>query len=224
MAWQKTQQQATAAQWQQREKAHTQAMAARYQTWRDQNNYHEPHVTTIEVPNCASQTAPLTDDRRTLLMDYLQSLLDSMHEIETETTFTSPYDTPTPQAVAPLLGKLCGQCNGRCCNKGRGNHAFIQRSTLQRVLNTVEGATHDTVLDLYRAHLPTHAIKDSCAFHTETGCCLPDELRANICGEFFCKSLNNFIEKYEGKEAPEKVLVFSVDDCVVRKEGVIDGE
>ena len=36
--------------------------------------------------------------------------------------------------------------------------------------------------------------ENSCIYHTETGCSLPRELRSNICNNFFCQPIKDYIE------------------------------
>ncbi|MFL0803852.1 MAG: hypothetical protein K6L81_09040 [Agarilytica sp.] len=229
MKWDKEKQRKTNTYWKSREKSHAENIQKKFDRWTTQENLDPNRVAVAEVPSCNFEMEAVGDERIAAIEEHITSLLHEMQEIENgiaepaeETTFRSPFDTPAEQSVAHFLGSMCALCNGRCCTKGKAHNAFIQRSTLIRVLDSNEDITSENIVQTYKNYIPKNATANSCIFHTDTGCCLSPELRANICDEFFCLKLNDFIDEFQGRAVPEKVMVVSSHECEIRKVKVID--
>lgn len=110
-------------------------------------------------------------------------------------------------------------CRGACCKmRGRENHAFIQRSTLIRVLKNSEisienpDVSIENIVSTYLSHIPEKATINSCVYHGALGCVLPEYLRADICSDFFCSALSEHINKHVEQGSPGNTLVFAVNE------------
>ncbi len=94
--------------------------------------------------------------------------------------------------LAVIQGASCGTCQGECCTAG-GTHAFLREDSITRVRAQLadEGvmASADSLLSLYRDHLPARHYRGSCVYHTTSGCALPRGLRSNLCNRYVCGSL-----------------------------------
>ncbi len=230
MKWDKEKQLKTNDYWNILEKTHTENIKKKFTEWTVQENLDPNLVAVAEVPNCNFEMEVVSEARTEALLGHISVLLNEMQEIDNgvpqkvETTFRSPFDTPKEQSVAHFLGSMCAACNGRCCTKGKAHNAFIQRSTLTRVLETNEGICPENILQAYKNYIPEKATANSCIFHTDKGCCLSADLRANICDEFFCLKLNDFIDEFQGKTPPKKIMVVSAHECEIRKVEVVDGK
>ncbi len=228
MKWDKEKQLKTNEYWHALEKKHAENIQQKFDQWTSQENLDPKRVAVAEVPNCNFGMEDVSEERSDAILEHISALLNEIQEIDNgatpteETTFRSPFETPKEQSVAKFLGSMCALCNGRCCTKGKAHNAFIQRSTLVRVLEGNENLSLENVQQTYKNHIPERAIANSCIFHTDKGCCLSGDLRANICDEFFCLKLNDFIDEFQGKEVPEKVMVVSAHECEVRSVKVIE--
>ncbi len=215
--------------WKTLESKHANNIQQKFERWKLQENLDPKHVAVAEVPNCNFETETVNDTRSEAFLSHISLLLKEISDIDNsvpvavEAMFRSPFDTPKKQSVSHFLGKMCALCNGRCCTKGKAHNAFLQRSTLVRVMQNNDEIMPDNIVQLYESHIPEKATANSCIFHTDKGCCLSSELRAGICDEFFCLKLNDFIDEFQGKSVPEKVMVVSSHECEVRRVNVIEG-
>ncbi len=88
----------------------------------------------------------------------------------------------------PIEVKACEVCAGACCTKGE-NHAYLSKETIARYLTFHPDHSQDQIVQAHMACLPNLVYENSCAFHTETGCRLPRNLRSSTCNEFKCDAL-----------------------------------
>ncbi len=95
-----------------------------------------------------------------------------------------------PRAAAAL----CGQCAGRCCWTGGGNHAYIDADVMDRWLAAHPGADVEAAITDYLARLPTHHVRGACAFQAATGCTLPRTQRAHVCNGYACDALQQLTQ------------------------------
>lgn len=215
LAWQKLQQDNTSKYWQDKKQQFEKTVEGLYSNWQKDNNLDTENTALATIPYNHQETEKTTQERIDYLFEYLNKIAHSLESVDTETKLISPFDTSPHQHIEKYLPKLCATCKGRCCQKGKNHHAFIQRSTLIRILEEDPEQTIETILEGYRAHIPEHAVSGSCIYHTDKGCNLDPKLRADICGEFFCLELNNFIDENQGTTTPSHVLAVATDECEV---------
>ncbi len=222
MEWLKAQQKRTGDYWKVREAKHREDLRKRFDDWVAAENVDSEVAAYVEVPHCNREETDVPKERVAAIVEHIHSLLSTLSAGGSETVFRSPFDTHKERSVDHLLGSMCATCNGKCCNKGNAQHAFIQRATLFRVLEQYEEVTNENIVSLYQSYIPEQSIADSCIYHTSTGCNLPDQYRADICGEFFCLKLNDFIDTFYQKKSPEKTMVFSTHECEIKKINILN--
>ncbi len=224
MEWHKEKQHKTGDYWKALEVKHQKNIQGIVEQWGSDKNISVEEIALVEVPNCNASLEEVPDMRKEGFEEHLKGLLSDLDNVTQETLLRSPFDTHKNTNVSHLLGSMCALCNGKCCNKGRANNAFIQRSTLQRVIDNVDEISEENIVEIYMQHIPKESMGGSCLFHTDKGCCLSGELRANICDEFFCLNISDFIDSYHELPAPKSTMVISAHECEVRKVSVFESK
>lgn len=98
---------------------------------------------------------------------------------------------PNPHLQAASQN-ACACCQGFCCLGGGHSHAYLKAETLQIYIATHPHLSPRQVLREYVRHIGAYTYKDSCIYHQANGCSLPGEMRAAICGNFYCEALQRF--------------------------------
>ncbi|MEZ5585314.1 MAG: hypothetical protein R3F37_23510 [Candidatus Competibacteraceae bacterium] len=93
-----------------------------------------------------------------------------------------------------LSDYVCGFCKGGCCAKG-GDSAYIEAITIKRYLDASPEVSADELVEKYLSCLGESSITDSCINQTALGCCLPRELRSDVCNSFYCDPLKEYQDK-----------------------------
>lgn len=200
----------------QKERALDEKKGSYKKKWLEINPKYKNELPIVEVPYFHPGSEELSEKRIAPFEAHLREMISSLDRVEEEEKFRSPHGTPKKNELGAMLGKACGMCNGKCCRQGATSHAFIQRSTILRVLGANEGMEADQLVNLYKSYIPKIANKKSCVYHTTSGCCLPGELRADICDEFFCWNLDQHIEEHYDKSQPSQTMIFSVEEYEVK--------
>lgn len=222
MEWSKEKEHKVNDYWSSRNVKHQKKIQGMVEQWGNDKNIPVEDIVLIEIPNCNASIETVSDERKDVFEEHLNALISDLENTDEEKLF-KPRITPHKNTgVANMLGSMCALCNGKCCNKGGTRNAFIQRSTLKRVIERVDEVSKDNVVEIYMQHIPKKSTGGSCLFHTDKGCCLSSELRANICGEFFCLNLSGFIDSYHKKPAPKHSMVVSTHECEIRKVSVFE--
>ncbi len=222
MEWHKEKQHKTGDYWKTLEAKHQENIQGIVEKWGNIKDIPVEDIALVEVPNCNASLEEAPDVRKDGFEEHLRGLLSDLDNVGQETLLRAPFDTDKNSNVSHLLGSMCALCNGKCCNKGRANNAFIQRSTLQRVIDNIDEVTEENIVEIYMQHIPEKSMDGSCLYHTDKGCCLSGELRANICDEFFCLNISKFIDSYHDQPAPKNTVVVSAHECEVRKLSVFE--
>jgi hypothetical protein len=152
----------------------------------------------IIVPANTRACEPLPPPSRAVFLAGLSILLKSAYAAEdaadAEGDAVSLPLGETGITVAPAddvlstLGHACATCRGQCCTAG-GNHAFLRGENLTRLRNEHPDDTAESLLAQYAAHLPEQHYRDSCVYHTTSGCALPRTLRSDLCNRYLCGGL-----------------------------------
>ncbi len=151
-------------------------------------------VPVVIVPANTRECEPLPPTSRTLFLDRLSMLLTSAYATANEDESGSPphreiaITGSRADDVVSTLGNACATCRGQCCTAG-GNHAFLRGENLTRLRNEHPEETADSLLARYAAHLPERHYRDSCVYHTVSGCALPRTLRSDLCNRYICGGL-----------------------------------
>ncbi len=127
--------------------------------------------------------------------------------------------TTTPADVSDVSRDACGTCRGFCCAWG-GTHAFLGKTTLARIATERSITNHTELATLYFDLLPERSYSGSCVFHTQRGCALPRDLRADICNSFVCGGLQAYLtDESGGRPQPQSagpVIMATTGDKIIR--------
>jgi hypothetical protein len=101
---------------------------------------------------------------------------------------------PEPELfVARVAQTACALCKGWCC-KGGGEHAYLDERTMARVRQQRPELDARQVLRLYADRVPERGYDHSCLFHGERGCTLDRSLRSDVCNNYFCRGLEDYVK------------------------------
>ena len=197
--------------------------------WLDEKAITAEKINVIELPHTRLASVAVDEDRRTPFVEHLRHLLNTEDQIRDEKLYESPTKTKSVKSLEKVTGELCAMCRGKCCDRGGQNHAFIQRSTLKRVKSNHPELSNEDIIERYRSYFPEKATVNSCIYHSDTGCTLPSEYRANICSDFYCLNLSNYINEFEeGKNGEYDVFVmeqyYKIDSIKVVSSDAESGE
>ncbi len=148
----------------------------------------------IVVPANSRGTEPLPPLARATFLERLSGLLSAAYGVEHDGAAGSAPEPPTPALsahdanVISTLGNACATCRGECCTAG-GTHAFLRGENLTRLRQAHPAESAETMLAEYAAYLPVRHYRDSCVYHTTSGCALPRTLRADLCNRYVCGGL-----------------------------------
>jgi hypothetical protein len=165
------------------------------------------------IPSNDRDVVPLPEERRAAFAQYVRSLV--------ERVFADPEDQHHPLRPAPegdpLSRAACALCRGHCCLKGGPHNAYIDATTIERVRAERPGADAEGVLAAYLTAIPPESFDEACVYQSATGCVLAENLRATICGTFFCDGLGEFRIAVRESGATRGFGVAFRDDVPVRQ-------
>src|SRR5438093_1598470 len=102
----------------------------------------------------------------------------------------------------------CPTCRGFCCALG-GTRAFLDVDTIRNFMAEHPGITAEETLASFMAQLPRRSFQNSCVFHGETGCALPQEMRSDVCKKYYCGGLKEFRQAPLAPEVTRVIIVAS---------------
>ena len=157
----------------------------------------------------------LPQRRKKLFREFLSELINrTMSEIEGGYDNIIDYENEALDRYEaeddrlPIEKKACSICGGSCCRAGR-EHAFLKRETILRCVTVGSVQKPEDVLAEYMKFLPENTFKDSCVYHTETGCGLPRNMRSHVCNDGLCCSLRKLRRLFSREVVPKGVLFIS---------------
>jgi len=158
------------------------------------------------LPANEAVPGPLSEERRDTFRVNVSAAIDRAMD-DPDRPFP---ETPESAADgAPLIQAACGACRGSCCKYG-ADHAYLYPDHFRRLLRDHPGRSREEILSDYLSRLPERAYRDSCVYHTETGCALPRERRSNLCNTFVCGGLEELVKSQSREPLP--VLAFCIRD------------
>ena len=160
----------------------------------------------------------LLEQRKQNYLNHIRQLLKEIseqlpirHTMPSSDLYTNSLNTFSvdKEKMKALNGMICEECKGRCCFNG-GDTALLQKETLRRYMNQNPELSAQQVLHNYEERVSHQTYADSCIHHTETGCHLPREMRADICNDFYCSTIKEFNMTFAKQETlPEGAIVIS---------------
>lgn len=157
-----------------------------------------PNAAIALLPRNQQSLIPLSRKRIQAHRRHLEQVVRQAREqreadesIATETRATTSGVSPG-QATLPVLGSICGLCGGHCCNTG-GNAAWLEPATIVRRQREAPDLNEDSIVETYLSYLPEISHENSCIYHAENGCCLPRNIRSNVCNQYLCRGLGEVV-------------------------------
>jgi hypothetical protein len=163
----------------------------------------------------------MPEHRKNALADKLAEVAADLRlrPVEEVTTSFAVAGRPTDMAH---IGQACATCRGDCCQNG-GEHAYLRRQTLARVLAASPGILLEDVIRAYLDRIPEASYEGSCIYHTDKGCNLPSEMRSDTCNDFFCTGTRSISTIVCGNESHAVLAAALKGDKIVRL-AVINGK
>jgi hypothetical protein len=144
-------------------------------------------IEVVIVPGFDATMQLMTQQRRDTLRTHLEEVLSEM-PIELAEVSMAQRSTTTQQ----VLNAACGTCRGYCCRKG-GDSAYVKPDTIARVRLHHPGLSNEDVAATYLNAVPEISAAGSCIFHGKQGCTLPRGFRADICNDYHCPPLEDWM-------------------------------
>jgi hypothetical protein len=147
----------------------------------------------IELPGCDRPLTAVEPARR-------QALAAHLEKVVTDVGFAAidrPAGTKTTQSAPDFLS-ACSACRGHCCQKG-GNDAYLDFESVGLAWGRFPHLSKDELVAAYLAAVPARSFADSCIFHAEHGCNLPETMRSPVCGAYLCGPLLELQTSLSGK-------------------------
>jgi len=147
----------------------------------------------VTVPLLKETLAPPPRERvRALKRHLIQSLRDLREAKRPAKLVQTATPEPTGFAAA-VVGMGCATCQGHCC-MGGGDHAYIDERTMYRVRRDNPDLDARAVIGRYLERIAPESYRGSCLFHGPTGCTLGRGLRAELCNQYYCNGLRDFLK------------------------------
>jgi hypothetical protein len=126
--------------------------------------------------------------------------------------------TPEPAGFkAAVVGAGCATCRGHCC-MGGGDHAYIDERTMARVRRDNPELDARAIIGLYLTRLAPRSYRGSCLFHGPAGCTLGRALRAELCNQYYCNGLRDFLRLTDN---PDRVQIVASRNGTERRSSVL---
>lgn len=124
------------------------------------------------------------------LIDQAAAELNSSTRLKDDITMQMKRDAQMQGTeLCSILSNACAICRGSCCILGADTDAYLKVDTLLRYMHQHPELQQRQVLEEYLSYLPKKTYEDSCVYHTEFGCALPRDMRAETCNSFACDGL-----------------------------------
>ena len=136
----------------------------------------------IELPGFDRPLVPVEPARRQALEAHLRAALAdvSAPDISGAANNTNP--------TAPDFRDACATCRGHCCRKG-GNDAYLDFMSTALAWGRFPHLSKEELIAAYLSAVPDRVFKDSCIYHAEHGCNLPQTMRAPVSAAYLCAPL-----------------------------------
>jgi hypothetical protein len=136
----------------------------------------------IELPGFDRPLVPVEPARRDALAAHLRDVLS---DVSAPNTKGAARDS---NSDAPDFRDACATCRGHCCRNG-GNDAYLDFMSLPLAWGRFPHLSKEELIAAYLAAVPDRAFADSCIYHAERGCALPETMRAPVSGAYLCAPL-----------------------------------
>ena len=171
----------------------------------------------VSVPLLNETLAPPPPERvRALKRHLVRSLRDLRIARRPERLIQTA--TPEPAGFAAAVVRTgCATCLGHCCSGG-GEHAYIDERTMARVRRDNPGLDARAIIGRFMERLAPLSYRGSCLFHGAAGCTLGRALRAELCNQYYCNGLRDFLKL---EPVPERVQIVAARNGRERRSAVV---
>lgn len=107
--------------------------------------------------------------------------------------------------------QACSTCKGFCCLGGGRRHGFQDTQNILGYMQRNSQLSPAEILTQYIERIPQQSYQDSCLYHTESGCNLPRDMRAEICNRALCKGLERMKRRLT-QGTPDAVFIVAQSD------------
>lgn len=148
-----------------------------------------PAAKIMQVPGFENEIDAVGADVSQALTARIRSLINNADQPLSVEEYLASDTTPQDSGTADVslrLAKTCETCEGSCCSRGTQNLAYLKEDAIYRTAHYLGTKSLAHVIDAYVNHVPEHHVKNSCFYHTSTGCALPREMRSTICNMYQC--------------------------------------
>ena len=155
----------------------------------------------VILPTARNQLAPLPEER---VDEYLKYLRELIEEAEHYSSLAQvPFDNnqkandklkkqeakyANQPRLKNTLDSLCMKCQGSCCASG-GEHAYHSLFSIRRILDENPDLDGNSLLAFYQSRIQNTSVARGCVNQSDQGCVVPREFRADICNQFYCRSI-----------------------------------
>lgn len=174
-------------------------------------------IYTVSVP---AQQSPLVAPDQARVRKLKRHLVESLRDLRQAKRPEKLIQPPSAEPegfVADVVRAGCTQCQGFCC-RGGGEHAYLDERTMARVRRDNPDLNAAGIIALYTRSLASPGYEGSCLFHGSAGCTLPKPLRAELCNQYYCTGLWDFMRT---TPLPEKVVIAASRGGITRISGLI---
>ena len=179
------------------------------------------------VPSYDRRIGNLPEKRRRWFRDHLNRQISLSVERSSEVV-DDPHGSPDPPESQPTetqqaaLTQACGTCRGYCCSLG-GDRAWVDVAAMRSYLLNHPGIRPRALLEQYLDRLPQRTCRDSCVYHTFSGCVLPRSMRARICNTYYCTGLRELWTQLADPESLRALVIAMNGHRVVRSSVFVRG-
>lgn len=161
----------------------------------------------------------LPEKRRRAFRDHLNHVISAAAESRGEAATALAANLELTEEAQAAFGGACATCRGQCCTGG-GTHAYLDVATIHAYMRQhPEKRPRDVLVD-YLSYLPNKSYRESCVYHTETGCGLPREMRAQVSRDYICESLVTLRDRLARGPLSHVFFAAMEDEFVVRSQFV----
>lgn len=116
----------------------------------------------------------------------------------------------------------CTTCKGFCCLKGGETRAYQDAENMLNYVQKNSNRSIETILNEYLHYIPEMSYENSCVYHTEAGCTLPREMRAEICNKHLCIGLRKLKQEFTNNNPDSLFIVAEDTHTIIRSTLVTD--
>jgi hypothetical protein len=151
--------------------------------WRKQLDHQMVLWGDIELPGCDRPLTPVEPARRRALAAHLE-------EVVADASFAAIDEADRTKATesSPDFRDACSACRGHCCQKG-GTDAYLDFESVGLAWGRFPHLSKQELVAAYLDAVPARSFADSCIFHAEHGCNLPETMRSPVCAAYLCAPL-----------------------------------